>query len=117
MYKDITFINTDSSGINAINQSIKNILVTPRGSVPGNPRFGSDLFKLSFSNMNHLVESIAKNYIVEALTEFENRIDVEAIELELAEEFNKIVIDILFNYKNNISSDGQSNSTSISIPL
>ncbi len=118
MYKDITLINTNSSGINAINQSIKNILLTRRGSVPGKPRFGSELHKLCFTNMNHLIESIAKNYIIEALTEFEDRIDVLSVKIELVEEYNKIIIDISFNYNNMVSkNDDQNYSTSVSFSL
>jgi phage baseplate assembly protein W len=118
MYKDITLINTDSTGINAINQSIKNILLTQRGSVPGKPRFGSDLHKLCFSPLNHLIESIAKNYIIESLSEFEDRIDVLSVKIELVEEYNKIIIDIVFNYNNMVSiNEDQNYSTSVSFNL
>jgi phage baseplate assembly protein W len=118
MYKDINFLSKDSTGINAVNQSIKNILLTSRGSVPGKPRFGSDLHKLTFSPMNHLIESIAKNYIIEAITEFEDRINVEEVEIILSEVYNKIIINISFSY-NSVVLEGNNviNTTSVSYSL
>lgn len=100
MYKDLTNINQDATEVNAIKQSIKNILLTRRGSVPGKPYFGSDLYKIIFRQLDHATATIAKNFIIEALTEFEDRIVVKNVDFKIIEEYNKLVIDITFSYKN-----------------
>lgn len=99
MYKDITEINVDSLDVDAIKQSIRNILLTRKGSVPGKPEFGSDLYNILFNQIDHLVISVAKNYIFEALNKFEDRITIQEILVKPVEEFNKIIIDINFKYR------------------
>ena len=99
MYKDVVSLHSNATGLNAINNSIKNILLTPRGSLPGKPRFGSDLFKVVFRPLDPLTMAIAKNYVMEALTEFEDRINVRRVELRRDDAFNKLLIDIVFTYK------------------
>ena len=74
MYKDISYFAKDVTEIDAIKNSIKNILMTPRGSLPGKPRFGSDLYKIIFSQLDSISETIAKSFVIEALNEFEDRI-------------------------------------------
>lgn len=108
MYKDLTTIELHNTEIKAINNSIKNILLTRRGSVPGKPRFGSDLYTLLFSQLDSLTESVAKSMIFACLTEFENRINVINIDLKSVEEYNKLVITINYRYKDNFgqTSDG-----------
>ena len=41
MYKDLTTVELNVTEIKAINNSIRNILLTRRGSVPGKPRFST----------------------------------------------------------------------------
>jgi phage baseplate assembly protein W len=98
MYKDIEEFNEDDTDLDAIKNSIRNILLTPRGSLPGKPRFGSDLYKIIFSPLDPLTERIAKNYIQESLSEYEDRIIVNNIEIKKIEEYNRLVIDIAFSY-------------------
>lgn len=108
MYKDFTSIELNNTDIKAINNSIRNILLTRRGSVPGKPRFGSDLYTLVFNQLDTLTESVAKSMIFACLTEFENRISISSIELKSVEEYNKLVITINYRYKDNFnqSTDG-----------
>ena len=99
MYNDVTSLDSSATGLNAIKNSIRNILLTRRGSVPGKPRFGSDLYKIVFQPLDPLSMAIAKNYVMEALTEFEDRINVRRVELRSDDAFNKLLIDINFTYK------------------
>ena len=101
MYKDLITIELANTEIKAINNSIRNILLTRRGSVPGNPRFGSDLYTLIFNQLDSLTESVAKSMIFACLTEFENRINIIDIDLKSVEEYNKLVITINYRYKDN----------------
>lgn len=120
MYKDIATISTPVTGVDAIKQSIKNILLTRRGSVPGKPYFGSDLYNIIFQPLDHLTVSVAKNYVYEALQEFETRIEVQELEIKRDDAYNKIVIDIYFSYTDssfNASVEEISASTSVSFSL
>ena len=111
MYKDFTSIEQTNTEVQAINNSIRNILLTRRGSVPGKPRFGSDLYTLVFSQLDSLTESVAKSMILACLTEFEDRIRIQTIELKSIEEYNKLVISISYTYKDNfgLTTTGTSN--------
>lgn len=116
MYKDLRTITTTDSNITAIKNSITNILMTRRGSLPGKPNFGSDLYKLIFSQLDSLTEVMAKNFIFEALTEFEDRIIINNIKFTRIEEYNKLVINIDFSYRDaNIGLDTTSDSLSLSL--
>ena len=99
MYKDLTTVELNVTEIKAINNSIKNILLTRRGSVPGIPRFGSDLHTLIFSQLDTLTETVAKSMIMSALNEFEDRINVKSIELKQVPEYNRLVIEIIYVYR------------------
>lgn len=111
MYKDLTTIELHNTEIKAINNSIKNILLTRRGSVPGKPRFGSDLYTLLFSQLDSLTESVAKSMIFACLTEFENRINVINIDLKSVEEYNKLVITIDYKYRDVFNQSTEANAT------
>lgn len=99
MYKDLKTVVDYNTNIQAINNSIKNILLTRRGSVPGIPRFGSDLYTLIFSQLDSLTESVAKSMILSALSEFEDRIIVKNIDLKSIAEYNRLSITINYVYK------------------
>lgn len=116
MYKDISDINAYVTDLDAVKNSIRNILLTPLGSVPGRPEFGSDIYKILFNQLDHLTESIAKNYIKEALDKFEDRIIIEEIQLKKVEEFNKLIIDIYFSYTDSTLNEIQ-DSISLSLNL
>lgn len=99
MYKDLTFINKEVENTKAINNSIKNILLTRKGSVPGRPKFGSDLHTLLFTQINSTIINIAKNMIFHALTEFEDRIQITNIDIKNVEEYNKVMCSIEYKYR------------------
>lgn len=116
MYKDISTIENYVTDLDALKNSIRNILLTKKGSLPGKPTFGSDLYRIIFKPLDHLTISIAKNYIEEALTKFEDRIVVEEIQMKKVEEFNKLIIDIYFSYTDDSLNEIQ-DSTALSINL
>jgi len=120
MYKDLTQINYEVTDLDAINDSIRNIILTARGTVPGNPRFGSDIYKILFAPLDPLTTSMATNYVKEALSEFEDRISVQEVSFKMIPEFNKLVIDVIFVYKDESFNTGSSTvtaNTSLAINL
>lgn len=99
--------------INAIKNSITNIISTRRGSIPGKPYFGSELHLVVFEQLDNVTTKMAERYVWEAISKFEDRIILENVNVIKNEEFNRIVIAIDFRYKHNINS----NSESVSIPI
>jgi len=83
----------------AINNAIRNILLTPIGSMPGKPTFGSNLYRIPFSPLDHITIDITKRYIKEALRKWETRINIEDVIVEDVPEFNKVIATINYSYK------------------
>lgn len=97
--------------INAIKNSITNIISTRRGSIPGKPHFGSELHLVVFEQLDNVTTKIAERYIKEAINKFEDRIILNRVEVIKNEAFNRIVIEIDFSYKDNYVNE------SVSIPI
>jgi len=114
MYKDYSSIEQYNTDIKAINNSLRNILLTRKGSVPGNPLFGSNLHTLIFSQLDSLTESVAKSMIFSAISEFEDRITISSIDLKSVEEYNKLVITINYKFRDDF---GQSTEASANISI
>lgn len=115
MYKDFG-ITTSNNGLvqndyksfrsvtneEAIKNSVKNIILTSKGTVPGKPNFGSNIYNIIFELATPLTLSMASNYVYEALAEFENRINVLDVNINFIEEYNRITIDVQYEYVNNV---------------
>ena len=118
MYQDFEEVDEIDTDLDAIKNSIRNIISTARGSLPGKPNFGCDIYKIIFAPLDDLTETLAENYVREALTEFEDRINIENIKLTRIEEYNRLKIDISFEYDSVLTSNEETiSSTSISIGL
>lgn len=118
MYQDYEELDEIDTDLEAIKNSIRNIVTTARGSLPGKPNFGCDIYKILFSPLDSLTETMAENYIREALSEFEDRIIIEDIEITRIEEYNRLKVDIIFEYESVLTSNEETiSSTSISIGL
>jgi phage baseplate assembly protein W len=99
LYTDYTSVNETVTDAKAINNAIKNILFTPKGSMPGKPTFGSDLFKLIFSPLDHITKDLAKRYIREALRDWEKRIVIRKIDIKDIPEYNRLIINLEYVYR------------------
>lgn len=97
----------------AIKNSVRNIIATKKGTVPGKPEFGSNIYNILFELFTPLTRTIAINYVQEALQEFENRINILDIDVKFVEEYNKITIDVQYEYVNN----GMLIDTTVSVAL
>ncbi len=102
MYNDYLTVETSSHDVDAINQSIKNILLTRKGSLPGKPRFGSDLYKVIFEQMDHILISLTEDYIEEALSYLEQRIIIVKVEVKSIPEYNRLIASITYEFRDDI---------------
>jgi len=108
------YITPTSVNINekAINNSIKNIMMTRIGSLPGKPEFGSNVMNIVFELMDgNNTSDILKNSIMQALIKWEPRIDINYVNIKEIHEYNRIVANI--NYTYNILGANIDASTSI----
>ena len=100
------------TNVNAINNAIRNILITRLGSLPGKPDFGSNVMNIVFELMdNTSTTDILKNSIIQALLKWEPRITVSDIVIKEIPEYNKLIADISYIY--NIMGGNIDASTSI----
>jgi phage baseplate assembly protein W len=67
--------------VKAIDQSIKNILLTNKGEKPFDPDFGADLRKLLFELNTTVSEPLFRDTIREAIVEYEPRVRVKDVVL------------------------------------
>lgn len=95
-YRTVTVTATDAA---AINNSIKNILLTRRGSVPGKPTFGSMLDDVLFNQLDHITKSLLEDQIREALTQWEQRIVVTNVLVQEVPEYNKLIATVDYRYR------------------
>ena len=99
LYTDYRKVDTTVTDAAAINNSIKNILLTRKGSVPGNPTFGSELQDTLFEHIDHITTSLIENQIKEALARWERRISVINVTVKEVPEYNRVIAGIDYIYR------------------
>ena len=81
-------------GIDAIKNSIKNILLTKKGERPFNPRFGSNVSSFLFEMIDDHTSGMIRDEIFESLEEFEPRIKVREVVVTPSPETNSYDINV-----------------------
>lgn len=92
-----------AQGVEDINQCIAIILLTPKGSVPLRPTFGSDIYKY----LDYPTNSIKANIIresVDAIEKWETRINIDSATVEI--DTNQIKIKIQWSLKSSNNTKG-----------
>jgi phage baseplate assembly protein W len=107
-YTDYQTIDSTVFDEKALNNAIKNILLTPIGSLPGKPTFGSQLNRLLFELDDYQMRSLSEGYIIDALAKWEKRLMVKDVEYNVIPEYNKKIMTISYVYTDgNFVSNGQ----------
>ena len=114
LYTDLKSPSYASYNIEAINNSIRNILTTQKGSLEGMPEFGSRLNELVFSQIDHITVDLLKNLIQEALRQWEDRIIISDITISSVPEYNRLIASISYRLKDDILNVGYSISVELS---
>lgn len=83
------------TGTKAINQGLKDILLTMRNELLGDPNFGSILREKSFNLMNDVLKDIICDHIISQINTYDKRIVVNDIILKY---LNQHTLDITINY-------------------
>lgn len=86
IYKDIDYrLNTENRDIRispdaeAINNSLRNIILTRKGEVPGNPDFGSNIEEVLFEQLDDITEILLKSMITIEIEKWETRVELKDV--------------------------------------
>lgn len=73
------------STVISINKCIALICTTAKGELLGDPDFGCDLYKLLFNNVTNDYKTLVKEALVDSLTKYESRINVNKSDIDISE--------------------------------
>ena len=79
------------NNINSIKESVRNIILTKKGSSPMNPNFGSGVHGFIFNMLDSISTDNLKDTIMMDLANFESRIKVKNIDVRQETENNLFV--------------------------
>lgn len=109
IYSDIAtpfFINSNTLDLvtetneEAVKTSIRNIIFTDRGERFFNPIFGGNIRALLFEQMSPQTESLVRDYVEEAINNFEPRANLIDVIVTVLEEANAYAVTIVFSVIN-----------------
>lgn len=80
----------------AINNSIRNILNTSKGTVPGNPSFGSDLQEVLFEIMDDITFSLVQSIVRTELEKWEPRIEIKEVNFDSVIDQGQMIINLVY---------------------
>lgn len=87
--------------VDAVKQSIKNLVLTNKMERPFQPTIGCDIRKLLFENISPTTIVMAKQTIVETLERHEPRCNIINVKASVDEDNNALYITIVFSVINN----------------
>lgn len=102
LYKDLQTPVQAKYDVNAINNSIENILLTPLGSLEGMPEFGSRLYEIIFSQIDHITIGVIKRLIAEAIYQWEDRITLVSVDVSSVPEYNRLIASMTYRFKDDV---------------
>ena len=83
--------------ITAVENSIKNILLTQINSVPGRPEFGSNINSFLFTVIDPLVSALLEEEIIFSLERWEPRVKVLKVLINEDLDYNRIIVTLAFS--------------------
>lgn len=100
-YSDLSSVNAGrlDRDYKAIENSIRNILLTPVGTLPGKPLFGSKINGYLFDIVDNVTKMFMEEEIQVALGNWEPRAVINGIVIEQIPDYNRIIIKIAFSIK------------------
>ena len=88
--------STSVTGEEAVMNSLNNIILTPVGSMPGHPEFGSGIGKYLFQQLDPLVEQLIEQEIRYSIKRWEPRVVLTEVIVTGDPDYNRIVIKVIF---------------------
>jgi len=87
------------TNINTILNSWNNILLTPRGSYPYDPDYGSNLYQLIFEPLDDATAERIEREVVVSLQRFDNRAELDNISISYLKNAKGFKLDMTVNYQ------------------
>jgi phage baseplate assembly protein W len=91
-----------SRNIKAVNNSIRNILSTRKGSVPGHPEFGCNASDYLFELIDPLIESYIESDIIYAIKRWEPRVSIKTVKVVSDSDYNRVIVNITYKLKTDV---------------
>ena len=92
--KSVQYMDKD---VEAVKNSLRNILYTRKGDLPGNPYFGASLQDYVFELADYTTVLAIKFTVENAIKLWENRVKVIDVIVENIPEYNNIIISVKFS--------------------
>jgi len=86
------------AGINALITSLRNLLVTPLGTYPWDPTYGSLLYKKVWEPLDNYSSEDIRREIIERTQEFDDRIDLESVVINIFSDNKGYQVNIKIKY-------------------
>lgn len=104
LYKDVDFAFTTTTSkdvakridVNAVKQSIKNLLLTRPGERPFQPLLGSELYRILFEPMDVVTVEVLKSVITECIGNYEPRAKLQEVAVKPNYDENSYDVTIYF---------------------
>jgi phage baseplate assembly protein W len=88
-------------GVEALKRSVRNLILTNFYDRPFRSYIGSNAQKLLFDNMNPLTANFLKDAIKETIENYEPRVSLRNVTVQIQEDNNGYIVAIDFTIKNN----------------
>ena len=86
--------------VEAVRQSVKNILMTNHGEKPFAPKYGGGLNRFLFSLSTEMDVSIIAKEVSRAIQVHEPRANIVGIEIDISPDYNSMNVNVLFEVLN-----------------
>ena len=110
-YKDLEADDIENREV--IKRSIKNIISTPKGTIPAQPDKGSEIAKYIFSDLDELDIADLEDYVNILVSANEKRVTNVRTKATFAPEYNRLTINVSYT----ITQDEETDFTSISLTV
>lgn len=87
------------SGINALVNSWKNILLTPKRSYPYDPEYGSDLYKMVFEPRDNVTTELVLDEVIGSIRLYDDRATISNVDVKYLRDGKGYTIDIYVSYQ------------------
>ena len=86
----------DNLDIVAIKNSLRNIFIVQKNTMPGKPWFGNPLDTTIFDLFDQTTEMTAFSAVQNAIAKFEPRVELTDLKISILPEFNRIIVDLKY---------------------
>jgi len=92
---------TKKIGVRAVMQSVRNIVMTSMKEWETMPGMGAGIYRLQGENTTPTIQVDVKNKIEDALSQYEERVELEDVLVSLTEDMHTLIIKVVYYIQNN----------------